>query len=293
MNESLRHLFSQSVTIKVVGLGLLWIAMILLVYDCSMNPRSAPRRMAVEYVGWLDAQFKSMLKTPRGAFIAWSQGCAAISLSILTLWFASSSAFAGVFAVLLVPPGLVRFLVSRRLIRLQNQVHGFALALANSLKTTASIGDAFGLTACITSAPLREEIEIALKEVKVGSTIQDALLSMSARAKSTALDTVVSAVLIGRQTGGDLPRILEGTAASLRELQRLEEMTHAVNREGKLALGGSALITLLLPVGMHMMMPTFMAPVFHTAKGQAFLLQCAVGFLFALFLGYRFTRTDV
>ena len=112
--------------------------------------------------------------------------------------------------------------------------------LANTLKTTANLGDAVRFSLEVTSKPMHQEIDVALREVRVGSTLEEALLAAASRARSPALDVVVSALLIGQRTGGDLPRILEGTAASLRELKRLEEFTDRVTRSSKQSLAAWA-----------------------------------------------------
>jgi hypothetical protein len=69
---------------------------------------------------------------------------------------------------------------------------------------------------------MRQEVDLALKEMKVGSTLDQALLHMAARVGSRQLDSALSSILIGRQVGGNLPRVLETTAGTLREMRRLE-----------------------------------------------------------------------
>jgi len=145
----------------------------------------------------------------------------------------------------------------------------------------------------VTAKPLKEELETALKQVRVGSTMEEALLAMTARAQSTSLDVVVSALLIGRQTGGDLPRILEGTASSLRELKRLEEMTEKVTTGARQSLLIAAGITACLALLLPRVVPGFFDPLRDTVKGQIVVAQCALMYFTALYLGYRFTRMDI
>jgi len=183
--------------------------------------------------------------------------------------------------------------LAKRRARIDDQSHGFALALANALKATASIGDAMRGATQVTAAPLKQELETVLRQVGVGSTMEEALLALSARVQSTALDVVVSALLIGRQTGGDLPRILEGTAASLRELKRLEAHTDKVTRSAKQSLGISAAVTAGVALVLPRMFPGFLDPLKDTLKGQIYAGQMIAVYVLALYLGYRFTRKSI
>ena len=81
-------------------------------------------------------------------------------------------------------------------------------------------------------SPLKEEVELATKEMRVGSSLDQALLNMAGRVGSRQLDSALSAVLIGRQIGGDLPHILETTASTLREMARLEAVVRIQDGRG-------------------------------------------------------------
>ncbi|WP_394822980.1 type II secretion system F family protein [Pendulispora albinea] len=280
-------------TYEVVGLLFVWIGLASFVYTSSTDPRGVARRAGAGYAAGLDVHLRSMFLPPRGAYFAWLQLIGAIALLAVYGFVKNDALLAATVAALIVPPVVIRQMAIRRRRNLDNQVHGFTLALANALKTTASIGDALWVTLDVTAKPLKEELETALKQVRIGSTLEEALLAMSERAQSTSLDVVVSALLIGRQTGGDLPRILEGTANSLRELKRLEELTDKVTMGARQSLLIAASITAILATLLPRVVPGFFDPLRDTVKGQLVVAQCVVMYLSALYLGYRFTRMDI
>lgn len=195
--------------------------------------------------------------------------------------------------VAIAPPIAIRRQITARRAKIDDQSHGFALALANALKATASIGDAMRGATDVTAAPLKQELQTVLRQVGVGSTMEEALLALSTRVQSTALDVVVSALLIGRQTGGDLPRILEGTASSLRDLKRLEGLTDKVTRSAKQSLAVSATVTGGIAIMLPRMFPGFLDPLKNTLKGQIYAGQMLAVYLLAIYLGYRFTRKSI
>jgi tight adherence protein B len=257
------------------------------------SPRGILRRLAIAYVGRIDAQQRSMFLEPAGERMAWVQFAGVVLLLAMHGATGFDPLLLVATLVAIVPPVLVARRVAQRRARIDEQAHGFALALSNALKATSSIGDALKGATDVTAKPLKDELETVLRQVRIGSTLEEALLVLSARVQSTALDVVVSALLIGRQTGGDLPRILEGTAASLRELKRLESHTEKVVRSAKHSLAVSASITAGMALVLPHLFPGFLDPLRHTIKGQVYAGQMALVYLLALYLGYRFTRKSV
>ncbi len=279
--------------LKLAGLLLLWLGSAAFIYVSSTHPRGLLRRMGGAYAAALDADLRAMFLPPRGEYIAWFQVTSTIAAIALREILRIDALLLVAVAIVVVPRVAVTVMVKKRRARLDEQANGFALALANTLKTTASVGDAVRLTLDVTSKPMREEIETALREVRVGSTLEEALLAAAARAGVPAFDVVVSALLIGQKTGGDLPRILETTAASLRELKRLEELTDRVTRSAKQSLAVAACITAGLAIMLPRVMPGFFDPLKGTMKGQLVAAQCALVYVFALMLGWRFTRKSI
>jgi tight adherence protein B len=286
-------ILSSTPQLKFVGLALAWVGTAAFIYASSVHPRGLLRRAGSRYVAGLDADFRAMYLPQRGSELAWLQvvvvvGCIATHAMTRLHPVLVLAALAA-----LLPRALLTTSLKKRRARIDAQVNGFALALSSTLKTTASVGDALRYTTEITAKPLRQEIETALREVRVGSTVEEALLATAGRAGAPAFDVLVSALLIGHKTGGDLPKILEGTAASLRELKRLEELTDRVTREAKQSFGLAAAIVLTMGIMLPRMMPTVFEPMFHSTKGQLVLVQCAAAYLVALFLGWRFLRKSI
>ena len=157
---------------------------------------------------------------------------------------------------------------------LEEQLDSFLTSLGNALKTTPSIGAAFASCIEITSSPMREEIELATKEMKVGSTLDQALAHIATRIQSPAVDSAFSAILIGRQVGGNLPKLLDATASSMREMRRLDGVIRAKTAEGKMQLWVVGLMPLGLIAIMTQLMPSFLAPLTSTFLGYTICFVC-------------------
>jgi tight adherence protein B len=196
-------------------------------------------------------------------------------------------------AVVFGPSYYIERLRQQRVAQLEDQIDGFLTALANALKATPSVANSFMSINPLLPAPIREEVELCVKEMKVGSTLDQALLNMGGRIGSRQLDTALSAVLIGRQLGGDLPRILETTANTMREMIRLEGVVKSKTAEGKAQLWVLGLFPFAFALILNMMEPGFYDPLKEPVAGWAIAGVAGVSWVVSLLLARKVLSVDV
>src|SRR5262249_10193079 len=126
-------------------------------------------------------------------------------------------------------------------------------------------------------APLKQEIELAVKQMRLGSTLDLALLNMAARIGSRKLDSALTGILMGRQGGGHLPSILQKTAAAMREMARLDGVVRSKTAESKAQMWVLALFPFALMLLFNLVSPGFFDPLTSTTVGA---LCMTVAFLF-------------
>lgn len=259
----------------------------------AASPRGVLHVASQRYIESLDARRKWLHQPPIGKRVAVGQLVAAMGLVAGFALLGSPTLFFAAVMVVFAPTVVLSAQVESRRARIDAQAHELALALGSALRSTSSIGDALRSTVEVTASPLKEELETILAQVHLGSTLDDALVTTSRHVGSNALDTVIAALLIGQKTGGEVPTILVRTAASLRELKRLEEFTDKTTRSAKQALGINAVVNLGLVFGLPKVMPGFLDPMLTTQRGQLYTMGLTLAFLTALYLGYRITRKSV
>jgi tight adherence protein B len=174
-----------------------------------------------------------------------------------------------IMAAALGPHLWLRWKHRRRVLRIDEQVDAFLIALANALKSRPSIADAVVSVKSVLSPPIRWEIELSVKQMRVGSTPEQALLEMSRRVGSQKLDAAISAILVGRQVGGNVSQILETTAAAMREMARLEGVVRTKTADGKAQIWTLAAFPFVLMVAFSLISPGYFDPLSETVAGGA------------------------
>ena len=81
--------------------------------------------------------------------------------------------------------------------------------------------------------PLSEEFRQCYDQHSLGQSLDDSLKDMSNRIESTDFAFFVTAVLIQRQTGGDLSEVLRNISGMIRQRVRLQQQVKAKTAEGR------------------------------------------------------------
>lgn len=262
-------------------------------YSALTDPSGPVLRYWTRYISWLERKLRLMFIFEMGKKIGYGQ-IAALGL------------FGVAYTLVDIPvPGLVlvalvagpAFWVNQKrkkyIADMEGQLDSVMLALSNALKSTPSIGAALGSLVEVVQSPFREEIDLCLKEMKIGSSLDLALRSMSARIGSRSIDTALSTILIGRQVGGNLPKVLENTAGAIREMKRLDGVIRTKTADGRMQLYVIAGMPFGLIVGLSFMWPGYFDPIKGTTVGYMLFSIAGACWLGAIVMARKVLTVDI
>lgn len=172
-------------------------------------------------------------------------GFAALATSGLFLLKAGPLVAVGVGVAMVILPLLwLAWRRRRRLNRLMDQLPDVFDLLAQALRAGQSLSAAIQMVSENMPDPMGTEFARVFHEQNLGIKIEEALQSMADRNGQMDLRFFVTAVLIQRQTGGDLAEVLDKISSIIRERIQLFGMVRALTAEGRL----SGWVLLALPV---------------------------------------------
>jgi tight adherence protein B len=124
--------------------------------------------------------------------------------------------------------------------------------------------------------PLGPEFKALFNEQNLGASLERAFLNFSRRVPIPDVQFFSSAVLLQRQTGGNLSEILGRLSHIIRERFRLKGQVKAVSAHGRL----TATILTLLPIvtlgGLMLTSPGYLDPMFATPLGRKIIAAGAM-----------------
>jgi len=216
------------IALVVIGVG--WMVYAVLFGDTIFT------RYYRKYTNHIDRNLKLLFLEGSGDKIVAGQLIGVLVLSAAGIWLDLPYWYAMVGFAAALPILYLRQKRQEHIKKIEAQVDGFILGFANSLKTVPSPSAALTALYPVLITPTKLEIERVLKEMRVGSTLEQGLLNMSSRLRSPNIDSALSAVLVGLQVGGNLPTVLENTALTIREMNRLDGVVKTKTSEAKAQL---------------------------------------------------------
>jgi len=181
-----------------------------------------------------------------------------------------------VFVVIFLPLVVLRQLKALRSRRLDSQIESTVSRLADALKSVGSLHEALGRVCEHSVPPVRDELEFTLKEIDLGIPVDDALEKFAARSGSRNASVAVTALLIGRRTGGELAVILEDIASTFREQKRLEGILKTRTAEGRGQAWVLGSVPPFLLLFLYFSNPHWISPLLHTQTGWMILAAAGI-----------------
>lgn len=158
------------------------------------------------------------------------------------------SGFVGMGYIL--PNALLIFKKKHRLTKFEKQLPEALGLMARSLKAGHSFPSSVQLVADEMANPIGIEFFKTFKEYNYGLDFNDVMMNLYKRNQLRDLKFFITAIMIQRETGGNLVEILDKIAHLIRERFKLINQIKALTAEGRL----SGLILIALPIGIGLIL---------------------------------------
>jgi tight adherence protein B len=142
-------------------------------------------------------------------------------------------------------------------------------------------------------APLGPEFRRLTNELNLGTPFDVGMRGLSERVPLVDVRFFVSAVLLQRETGGNLTEILSSLATLIRARFRLKGHVKAVSAQGRI----TALVLMVLPIvvafGMMLVSPDYLISMTRDPVGRYMIAGAILGQIGAYFLMKRIVNIKV
>jgi tight adherence protein B len=170
-----------------------------------------------------------------------------------------------------VPCVLLRMKRGRRLKGFNAALPDAIDLMARSLLAGHSMGSSIELVAEQSPEPLAFEFVQVYQQQRLGLQFRDALLQMGTRVPSRDLQFLITAILVQKETGGDLTEILTRASYVIRERVRIEGEVRTHTAQGRLTGWILSLLPVALLVLISLITPDYSNMLFHDPIGQKML----------------------
>jgi len=229
-------------------------------------------------------------------FVTISLLLAALGVAVTILWRRTLDPLLAVlFGSVMSAGPLVYVLlrVKRRLKKFNSQLPDALDLLSSSVKAGQSLNAAIQNVSEEMPDPISDEFRILSDELTFGVDFNHAIHNLVTRVNSADVRFFASALMIQKETGGNLSEVLDGLQKTIRERFRILGQVKTLTAQGKL----SGLIVGILPIALCALIyfanPDYMIDLFISTTGR-WLLCIAVGLqAVGVFLIFRIVNIKV
>jgi tight adherence protein B len=182
---------------------------------------------------------------------------------------------------------------ARRLRKLEQQLPDALDLLTRALRAGHAFGAGLQMIGEEMAEPIASEFRFVHDEVNFGVSLDQALGNLSVRAPITDLRYFVVAVLIQRESGGNLTEVLANLSRLIRQRLKLFWHVRVLSAEGRMSAWLLSLLPFAIGGLMSVFNPEFMAPMWTDPLGVAITRGMLVSMAFGILLLRKIIRIRI
>lgn len=175
----------------------------------------------------------------------------------------------------LIPIGVVAWLRTRRLRQFEEHFPDALDLLGRAVRAGHAFTTGLEMIAKESAEPIAGEFRTAFDEQNFGLPLRDALLNLTDRVPLIDVRFFVTALLIQKETGGNLAEILDGLAHVIRDRFRIYREVRTRTAQGRLTAAILIALPPFLMAALAVLNPSYIGILFKDPKGVTVLTVAA------------------
>lgn len=143
--------------------------------------------------------------------------------------------------------------------------------MANGIKAGLSITQTMERVVDNLGNPISQEFGLVLSQIRIGRSVEDALVELSFRIPRPDVQMFVTAVNILKETGGNMGETFDTIVSTIRERQKVEKKIQAMTTQGMMQGLIITSVPFIILLGFAFLDPSYIKPLFTNPKGVALL----------------------
>ncbi len=259
------------------------------------KPEPAPELLARDATNSLDRRFYLLLERSGsqlsvGAALTICAAVAAVGCTLGLVWAEDFLAgVAGLVVGMMLPPLWWMWQQARRFKKMQKSLPGALDLLADGLHAGQTLEQGAELVAARTAAPLNAEFGYSVSLLKLGHSPVAVMERMARRIPLPEFQVFAMAVLVHRQTGGNLATLTSRLAGAARDRQEFFGQLGAQTVAGRYSAIGLVIVAILGVAALMYLRPQYLEFFLQHELGPGMLLLSGALLLVGAFWIWRVT----
>jgi tight adherence protein B len=192
-----------------------------------------------------------------------------------------------------IPALIVKNLIMARKNKFSAQITDGLLILSSCLKGGLSLLQSIEALVEELPPPLSQEFGLILRENKMGIALEESFENLNRRMPSEELNLLTTAILVARETGGDITLLFDRLVGTIRAKIKLGDSVKTLSMQGKI----QGVVMSGLPIGFAILVISFQPNYFDimlsSALGRGLMIYAVISELIGMYLIRMFSKVNI
>ena len=193
----------------------------------------------------------------------------------------------------ILPTLVIKRIEAIRRHRLSQQLVDTIIMLSSALKSGMSLLQAMESVVEEMPPPISQELGLVVRENKMGVVFEESLQRFNKRVNIPDVGMLVNAIMVAKETGGDLTKVLSRLSITIRDNQKLKENIATLTLQGKI----QGIVMSILPFVFTAVTYSFnhehFNVMFETETGRMLIVVAVALMIVGIFLIAKFSKIDM
>jgi tight adherence protein B len=181
----------------------------------------------------------------------------------------------------------------KRLDKIEQQLPDALDMMSRAMRAGHAFPGALQMVGDESPQPIAGEFKLTFDEINYGIPLQEALLNLATRVPSTDLRYFVIAVLVQRETGGNLSEVLDKISKLIRERLKLMATIKVLSAEGRMSAWILSLLPFILGLIISILNPRLISVLWVDDMGKKMLAGAVTLMVIGIFWMWRMIKIRV
>lgn len=192
-----------------------------------------------------------------------------------------------------IPALIVKNMILSRKSKFQSQITDGLMILSSCLKGGLSLLQSIEALVEELPAPLSQEFGLILRENKMGIALEESFENLNRRMPSEELNLLTTAILVARETGGDITLLFGRLIGTIRAKVKLNDNVKTLSMQGKI----QGIVMSGLPIGFAILVISFQPNYFDVMLshplGRGLLIYAVISELIGMYMIRMFSKVNI
>jgi tight adherence protein B len=192
-----------------------------------------------------------------------------------------------------IPAVIVKNFVMMKKAKFNSQITDGLMILTSCLKGGLSLLQAIEALVEELPPPISQEFGLILRENKMGIALEESFDSLNKRMPSEELNLLTTAILVARETGGDITQLFARLIGTIRAKVKLNESVATLSMQGKI----QGVVMSFLPIAFGIMVvsfnPNYFDIMLSSPLGRGLMVYAVISEVIGMYMIRIFSRVNV